>query len=96
MSHIGQRMKQYRINAGLSIAEVAMAAEVPVSTYREWENGRQIQGEPYAKISQALNVTLYELLTGENPKSLDVLHKVNEIERLCQDLRKNLQSLINE
>ncbi|MES2803907.1 MAG: helix-turn-helix transcriptional regulator [Bdellovibrionota bacterium] len=95
MINIGQRMKQFRVNAGLSIAEVATAASVPVSTYREWENGRQIQGEPYAKISQALNITLYELLTGQKPKSLDVLHKISEMERLCQDLRKHLQSLID-
>lgn len=96
MNNIGQRMKAFRLNAGLSVAEAAQAAEIPVSTYREWENGRQIKGEPYAKIAYALNVTMYELLTGEKPNSLEVLRKISEIEEICNHLRKTLASLIDE
>lgn len=45
--------------------EAALALSVSPSTYREWEYGRAIRGEPYAKIAQIFHVTLSELLLGE-------------------------------
>lgn len=96
MSAIGQRMKAIRLNAGLSVTEVAQTAEIPVTTYREWENGRQIKGEPYAKIAEALNVTLYELLIGEKPNSSEILRKIAEIEEICLHMKKTLASLLDE
>ncbi len=96
MEQIGQRIKKLRLEQELSVNEVARRAVVPVSTYREWENGRQIKGEPYVKIAGALNVTLIELLTGEKPKSSALLDKVHEIEKLCVEMRKHLLSSFND
>jgi transcriptional regulator with XRE-family HTH domain len=94
--HIGIRMKALRKNAGLSVAEAAQAAKIPVSTYREWENGRQIKGEPYVRIANALNANLQELMTGEKPNSSDLIRKIAEIEEICLHLRKTLSSLLDE
>lgn len=96
MEQIGQRIKRLRLKQELSINEVARRAIVPVSTYREWENGRKIKGEPYVKIAEALNVTLIELLTGEKPKSSGLLDKIHEIEKLCVGMRKHLLSSIHD
>lgn len=90
---IGQRLKRIRTENGFSISEVANTAGIAVSTYREWEHGRQIKGEPYEKIAQALGVTLYELLTGNKPAKLDVIRKIDEIEAACKFLKRALESL---
>jgi transcriptional regulator with XRE-family HTH domain len=43
---LGKRLKRLRTEKNLSVKDVAEALEVPVTTYREWENERKIVGEP--------------------------------------------------
>lgn len=57
----GKRLHEYRIKAGLSVAEIARDVGVATSTYREWEYGRAITGLYYPKLARALNLDLYEL-----------------------------------
>lgn len=87
-----ERLKVLRLNLGLSLKEVARRSNVPVSTYREWESGRKIIGEPYVKIAQALEVDLYTLLTGQTYSSLDSLQILKKIEILIDELKNSLQS----
>ena len=68
---IGNRLRRIRMARGLTTKEVAQAAGVAVSTYREWEYGRAIQGEPYVALSRVLGVSLLELLTGAAPAAQD-------------------------
>jgi len=56
-----ERLKKLRQDRGISPKVMAEKLEVSVSTYRDWEYGRKITGEPYVKISQVLNVGLNEL-----------------------------------
>ena len=44
--------------------EAAHRTGVPETTYREWEYGRQIRGEPYRKIAEAFNISV-GMLFGE-------------------------------
>ena len=94
METIGERMKKIRLQKRLSVSDVAMSAQIPISTYREWENGRQIKGEPYEKIAAALNVSLNELITGKSPKAADVLNKIQILEKVCLELRKDLETIL--
>jgi len=93
METIGLRMKRLRTLQGMSASEVAIKSGVPISTYREWENGRQIKGEPYKKIADTLNVSLYELLTGCNSGSVDLIQKIDDIQNICTTLKKDLESI---
>lgn len=43
----GTRLKRLRSQAGLTAEQVAKKLKFATSTYREWEYGRAIQGEPY-------------------------------------------------
>lgn len=36
------------------------SAKVPVTAYREWEYGRPVQGEPYARLAEVLDVSVSE------------------------------------
>lgn len=65
MESLGKRLMRLRTNKNLSQAELARLIGVSSSTYREWELGRDIQGEPYMKLSEILEVSLTELLTGK-------------------------------
>jgi transcriptional regulator with XRE-family HTH domain len=90
-----KRLIAFRKNRRLTISEVAERIEVPLTTYREWEYGRAIRGEPYVRLAEVFGVTLYELLTGENPtsQSKDILKLLNEIENQQKSLRKKVESL---
>ncbi|WP_413561563.1 helix-turn-helix domain-containing protein [Bdellovibrio sp. HCB209] len=90
---MAQRLKRLRKEKELSAQALAERAGIPVTTYREWENGRQILGEPYEKLAQALNVSLYEILTGKTPKLADAFTKIEEIESQLKSLRSHLGSL---
>lgn len=63
--------------------ETAKRIGVPETTYREWEYGRAITGEPYPKIAEAFEITLEEVF------GLDARADSPEeaIDRIISDLR---------
>jgi transcriptional regulator with XRE-family HTH domain len=89
---LSKRLKYFRNKKKLSVKEIAAAIEVPVTTYREWEHGRSILGEPYEKIAEALGVTLEELITGKSPAHSEIINQCDEIQNRLASLRKNLVS----
>lgn len=91
--NISNRMKAIRQQQGLTAKDVALRADIPLSTYRDWERGVEIKGEPYVKIAHALNVSLYELLTGEKANVLKVYAEIEKIESACLNLKKYVQAL---
>ena len=61
---MANRLKKLRTDKRLTIRDVATALDVPISTYRDWEYGKAIRGEPYQKLAELFEVTLDELLIG--------------------------------
>lgn len=88
-----KRLKRLREEQGLSPKVMAEKLEVSVSTYRDWEYGRKITGEPYVKISEVLNIGLSELF-GKKPSEYSefkmAIHKLkealNQLEATCESL----------
>lgn len=78
-----ERLRKLRELRGLSVREVARAIGVAESTYREWEYGRSIKGEPYLKLAQALGVSLEEIFGAKNSERA----AEQIIENIFQDLR---------
>ena len=91
-SSLGTRIRKLRNNRSLSATEVANSLGVSVSTYREWENGRAIRGEPYAKLAKILQVTLSELLTGETSEFSKILQEFNDLEEQLKKFKQTLYS----
>jgi putative transcriptional regulator len=59
---MGKRFKQMREAAGLSQTQLAKAADVPVGSLRQWEQGRRTPLlDAAARIAVAMGVTLDEL-----------------------------------
>lgn len=85
MEPFSQRLRLLRKQRGLTIKQVAGFVGVPLSTYREWEYGRAIQGEPYVKIAEVLSVSLSELMTGRKEHS-EVLAELEQIEKHVKNL----------
>ncbi len=79
MDRLQDRLKVLRERRGLSVAEVARRVGVPVSTYREWEYGRAIRGEPYLALAQVFEVSVYELLAGSPANPGDLIEVVEKI-----------------
>ncbi len=64
---IAKRMRRLRHERNLSLKEAAARIGVPTSTYKEWEYGRAIQGEPYERIAKCFGISLQELISGRAP-----------------------------
>ncbi|MDR3608445.1 MAG: helix-turn-helix transcriptional regulator [Oligoflexia bacterium] len=89
---IGNRLRKLRTENRFTLSQVARQVGVPVSTYRDWEYGKAIQGEPYAKLAQAFGVSIEELLGGE--KALQKPEMRSDILGLLLNARKNLDLAI--
>ena len=86
---LGERLRYLRTQRNLSISEVARYVGVSVSTYREWEYGRGIKGEPYLKLAILFDVNLTYLLTG---KDSEVFEQLEEIEKIVRNIRLFLRA----
>ncbi len=70
---IANRLRELRKEKKLSLAGVAQAIGVPVSTYRDWEYGKAIRGEPYERIAEIFDVSLNELLSSKREGRSELL-----------------------
>ena len=96
MKPFAKRIAHLRIQRGLTQKEVANSLNVPLSTYKEWEYGRRIQGEDiYVRLAEILEIGLRELLVGqpENQKS-EALEKIDFAIKQMQVARKSLVSFL--
>ncbi|MBK8201498.1 MAG: helix-turn-helix transcriptional regulator [Bdellovibrionales bacterium] len=89
---LSSRLKRLRQAKGINVKEMASLLGVSVSTYRDWEYGRSIEGEPYPKMAEILSVSLYELLTGRRPLPDQVSKEITRYEQALAALKKELSS----
>jgi transcriptional regulator with XRE-family HTH domain len=94
MGAFGTRLKHLREERDLGVAELAKKIGIPASTYREWEYGRAIKGEPYVGIANALNISLQELMTGEKPNKNQLLKKFEHLESQFSGFKNDLLSFL--
>ena len=89
---LGERLRHLRNKQNLTASEVAQAIRVSVSTYREWENGRSIRGEPYVELAKILQVSIPELLTGEHRELSKIFSEFDELEKKLKKFKETLYS----
>ena len=92
METLGARLRRLRNEKNLSVKDVADSLGIPTTTYREWENGRKIVGEPYVGLSKLLEVSVYELITGEKIAASEFLTSIDLIEEELRKVKKYLLS----
>lgn len=83
---LGKKLNTRRAELGLSVKKVAEDIGVSESTYRDWENGRKISGEPYERIAKALNMPILKLITDQDMR-------VTEIEEEIKKLIKSVNNI---
>jgi transcriptional regulator with XRE-family HTH domain len=93
MNSIHARLRFYRTRKNLTIQEVSNQTGIPASTYKEWENGRQIRGEPYPALSQVFQVSLQELITGNSSPANPVFEQLDGIIHTIDTIKRDLISL---
>jgi len=68
----GGHLRTLRQEAGVSRAELARRAGVPVSTLRHWENGRGFPTAPvFLRLAEALGVPAERLAEGVDDPAVD-------------------------
>src|SRR4051812_20847483 len=87
------RLRRLRENKKFTMKEVAKRIGVPETTYREWEYGRMIQGQPYVAMASVFGVSLSELLAGKVTHSLEIHEALIQIETAVARLKVELQTL---
>ncbi len=90
MESLGSRLRRLRVQRGLDASEIAKQVGVSVSTYRDWEGGRQIRGEPYAKLADVFGVSLSQILLGGQPDKTEVERELATIEAALGRIRRRL------
>ena len=95
MEPFSKRITRLRAKRGLTQKDVAKALKVPLSTYKEWEYGRRIQGEQiYVALAETLNVTVRALLTGhfdtEKNEPLEIDLAIKQMENARKALLSSL------
>lgn len=92
---ISKILRERREELGLKVKDIALELEIAESTYREWENGRRIQGEPYLKLSKVLNLPIGSLLGLDQSKLLkNLLNEINELEKHVKNIKLNAMQLV--
>lgn len=91
---LGARLRRLRLANGLTIQQIAKHLGVATSTYREWEYGRSIRGEPYAMLADIFDSTIYEILTGEKFNAGKIQVELDQIEYHVKSLRKELSKVL--
>jgi transcriptional regulator with XRE-family HTH domain len=85
-----RRLKKLRERKGLTVKEAAKLIDVPMTTYRDWEYGRAVTGEPYVKIAKAFGVSLNWLLDftdEEQPNPEEIIDRVvNDLQQLKSEI----------
>lgn len=91
---LGSRLQRLRRDRDFTIAEVARRLGVSTSTYREWENGRAIRGEPYVKLRDLYQVSLETLLTGKDADHGQIFREIEAIDLHVKNLRSEVLKLV--
>lgn len=88
---IGAKLKSLRQSSGQSAKAVSRQLGVAESTYRDWEYGRAIKGEPYAALAKIFDITLSELLCQDlDNERRHILEGLKRIEILIKDIKSVL------
>jgi transcriptional regulator with XRE-family HTH domain len=90
---LSKRLRTYRLTRGLTLKQVADQIQVPVSTYRDWEYGREIKGEPYLALAEVFAVSIGTLMTGATVNKEAIQTKLDELKLRISELEKLLISL---
>jgi transcriptional regulator with XRE-family HTH domain len=77
----GGHLRSLRAVAGLSRAELARRAGVPVSTLRNWENDRGFPGLAFLRLAEALGVPVERLAEGVDDPAEEEAGHVEERHR---------------
>lgn len=83
------RLRELRQARRLTQKETAKLVGVPQSSYRQWEYGQAITGEPYPQLAKAFNISLDTLFNIEtNEKNLE--RDLDLIVSIVQNIKSKL------
>ncbi len=94
VEQIGKRLKKLREHKGYTQKQVAELIGTSASTYRDWEYGKAIQGEPYTALAEVFEVSLVELMTGKKSTGTsEFLKALSQLEDDVKNLRRIASSI---
>jgi len=89
---ISNQIKKQREKMKMSIVDCAAKIGVSQSTYRDWENGRSISGEPYLQMAALFRISLSEFFGLEEDNLAIELKKLERNLLEASEHIKNIRS----
>ncbi|MCB9093288.1 MAG: helix-turn-helix transcriptional regulator [Halobacteriovoraceae bacterium] len=93
MNDFHQRLLKLRKKQGLTIKQVAEELNISPSTYRDWEQGAKISGEPYSQLAKLFKVSINYLLNEEKTSSDEIIHKIKRVKIILSEAEEMLSTL---
>lgn len=94
METMAKRLQRLRLEKKMSQKEIAELLTIPTTTYRDWEYGRGIQGEPYVKLAEIFQVSLSEILGVDSLQiRQEFLMKLKALKWHIEDIEKDIHSI---
>ena len=91
---ISKILKRLREQRDFKINKCAATVGVSPITYREWEYGRAISGEPYLKIAKLFDVSLSELFGCNESLLSKELYEIEQELNTALNQIKNIRSFL--
>lgn len=88
---MGKRLARLRKDNDLTLLQVSCELGVPTSTYRDWEYGTLITGEPYVKLASIFKVTLEFLMTGQTNNEIQEKN-LNHVKNICLSMQELIEN----
>lgn len=88
MSELSKNLRKLRTSKGMTIKKCADFIGVSSSTYRDWEYGRSINGEPYQRIAELFDVGLAQLFGKEES---ELLSRINDLQKRLQQSLEDIK-----
>ena len=76
------RLQKIRLEKGFSIKQMAAMAGIPVSTYKEWENGRKIPAHLLLTLTSAARISIYQVYEEDSTRAdvrIEILSLLDEV-----------------
>jgi transcriptional regulator with XRE-family HTH domain len=90
---LGQQLKEMRKNRGWSIVETAEKIQVPVSSYRGWEEGRRFPVEMLWRLAEIYGISISQLLGQRRLSNQELAQAMTCFEEGMIHLRRAISQL---
>lgn len=91
--NLSKKLKELREAKAWSLVDTAKRAQVPISSYRGWEEGRKVPVEMLVKLAEIHGISISHLLGERQVSNQELAQAMSCFERGMEHLKKAISRL---